>query len=180
MEQKLRIRELINRIARLDGVHAWEQGLNPTQNAVLYYLDKANRFSRSPSHVADYLGSTRGTISQTFKSLAQKGYVTEKRSSVDKRTISYDLTQKGIDAVNHSNAVIDTIAHLDESAQHDLSNTLQSILVRLLRNKGGRTFGLCKYCKHFATQENGGYCRFLSEVLTEPETNQVCHEQIPA
>ncbi|MDG1431396.1 MAG: MarR family winged helix-turn-helix transcriptional regulator [Paracoccaceae bacterium] len=59
------------------------------------YLGQANRFSRSPSHVAEYLGTTRGTVSQSFKSLVQKGYVTEHRSKFDKRIISFELTASG-------------------------------------------------------------------------------------
>lgn len=180
MEQKLRIRELINRIARLDTAQAWEGDLNPTQSAVLEYLDRANRFSRSPSQVADYLGSTRGTISQSLKSLGQKGYVSEQRSQLDKRTISFDLTQKGTDAALASNVIGETIAGMDDEASRGLKVSLETLLVRVLKQNQGRYFGICKNCSHFSAKGRAGYCTLLSEILTQQETNQICHEQVPS
>ena len=39
------------------------------------FIARANRFSRTPAALADYAGSTRGTISQTLIALEQKGLV---------------------------------------------------------------------------------------------------------
>jgi DNA-binding MarR family transcriptional regulator len=38
-------------------------------------ISRANRFSRTPAAVADYLASTRGTVSRTLASLESKGYL---------------------------------------------------------------------------------------------------------
>ncbi len=99
MADRQQIRGLITRLARIDAGEGWADDLNPAQRAALDYLGQANRFSRSPSHVAEYLGTTRGTMSQTLKVLVRKGYVTELRSEADKRTISYALTQAGRNAI---------------------------------------------------------------------------------
>jgi len=64
--------------------------------SALSYLARANRFSRAPSQVATYLSATRGTISQTLKALARKELIAEHRSQVDKRSISYGITTKGM------------------------------------------------------------------------------------
>ena len=95
MTQEHRIRELLARLARLDASESWTDDLNPAQRAVMDYLARANRFSRSTSNEADFLGSTRGTDSQTLKALSAKGYVSEERANSDKRVVRYDLTQKG-------------------------------------------------------------------------------------
>jgi predicted transcriptional regulator len=59
---------LIDRLERL--TRAGEGlGLNPAQWEALRFLARANRFSRSPAAVADYLASTRGTVSQTLIAL---------------------------------------------------------------------------------------------------------------
>ena len=179
MEQKLHIRELINRVARLDMMQAWKGDLNPTQSAVLEYLARANRFSRSPSQVADYLGTTRGTISQSLKSLGQKGYVVEHPSLVDRRTISFDLTKKGTDAAQASNVISETIANMDDGSSRNLEISLEILLVGLLKDSEGRYFGICKDCSHFSAKGGAGYCTLLTEVLTLRETNQICHEQVP-
>ena len=63
----IRIRTLIERLAKITTAVDWQDGLNPAQYNALSYLALANRYSRSPSHVADYLCTTRGTASQTLK-----------------------------------------------------------------------------------------------------------------
>ncbi len=178
MQQDLRIRELINRLARLDTTQAWQGDLNPTQSAVLDYLSRANRFSRSPSQVANYLGTTRGTISQSLKSLGQKGYVIERKSLTDKRIISFDLTHKGSEAALTPNVISGAVSKLDESSRHALIASLEALLVSLLKARGGRPFGICAECKHFVLRQNGGRCSLLSEDLSQTDASRICHEQV--
>lgn len=177
MESHLHIRELINRLSRLDAASGWDGDLNPTQRAVLTYLGRANRFSRSPSHVAEYLGTTRGTISQSLKSLLQKGYVSEVRSTQDKRAISFSLTTKG-DKVAHAGGGLDCIiSGLCEEQKQALKTSLMKVLRGLVQQNNGRAFGVCKTCIHFETSRTGGYCKLLSEPLSPEETTLICHEQ---
>jgi DNA-binding MarR family transcriptional regulator len=177
MQQDLSIRELINRLARLDAATAWGGDLNPTQRAVLDYLHRANRFSRSPSHLADYLGTTRGTMSQTFKSLVQKGYVTEHRSTLDKRAIGFDLTSAGKSIATASHLLARALADLDQSDRDSLQASLGAVLGAILSQNAGRAFGVCKSCRHHQVTAQGGYCTLLSEPLLPDETRQICVEQ---
>ena len=180
MNNHLRIRELINRLARLDTAQAWQGDLNPTQSAVLDYLSRANRFSRSPSHVADYLGTTRGTISQSLKSLCQKGYVIERRSEADKRTISFELSAKGSEAADTPNVMATQVAKMDGISSAVLIAGLEALLLPLLKKRGGKPFGICNECNHFVSRQNGGYCELLSENLSQTDATQICHEQASA
>ncbi len=180
MENELYIRELINRLARLDATTAWQGDLNPTQTAVLNYLARANRFSRSPSHVAEYLGSTRGTVSQTCKSLVQKGYVTEQRWQADKRTVTFELTEKGSLATDAPRLMSMAISKLDQRSKSGLAASLETLLRGLLKENGGRAFGICNQCRHFSPRQTGGHCTLLSEDLLAEETFMICHEQSAA
>lgn len=180
MENQLHIRELIVRLARLEGASAWEGDLNPTQRAVLVYLGRANRFSRSPSHVAEYLGSTRGTISQSFKSLLQKGYVREHRSELDKRAISFDLTPKGQSIAREGSGLEQSIAALNKPDRAALHGALQALLKGELAKNNGRAFGVCNSCLHFQASQKGGFCGLLSETLLPEEVTLICHEQVSA
>jgi len=180
MDDDLHIRELINRLARLDAASAWDGDLNPTQRAVLVYLARANRFSKSPSHVAEYLGTTRGTISQSFKSLAKKGYVTERRSTQDKRVISFDLTPSGEAEARAGGRLEQCLSSLDHPQKRALATALTGVLRAVLAQNHGRAFGMCQNCVHFESAENGGYCRLLSEPLLAAEITQICHEQVSA
>lgn len=174
------IRSLINRLARLDAAETWGDDLNPVQIAALDYLARANRFSRSPSHVADYLGTTRGTMSQTLKALARKGYVSEIRSEVDRRSISFGLTAKGRNAATRAGLLDAAIAGLDADAQAQLEARLSGLLRGVLAANGGRAFGLCRDCTHHRVTEDGGFCALLSVPLAPSEVSEICHEQVPA
>ena len=59
------------------------------------YLARANRFSRGPSHLADWLGTTRGTVSQTLKALERDGLISRKAYPTVPVTVEYALTPLG-------------------------------------------------------------------------------------
>lgn len=171
------IRSLINRLARLDAAEIWESPLNPAQIGALEYLARANRFSRSPSHVADYLGTTRGTMSQTLKSLARRGFVEERRSETDKRSISYELTGAGRPFASRGRDLIEAIEALPETERAGLDAALSDLLAFQLRRGGMRQFGVCRACTHHRVTQDGPFCALLALKLLPEEVDQICHEQ---
>ena len=176
MSHAKRIRELILRLARLGASASWHDDLNPAQASALGYLARANRFSRAPSHVADYLGTTRGTMSQTLKALERKGYVTEARSEADKRSITFDLTEAGTMAAAQQGALERAIATLPRETQSELEEHLTSALIQLIEANGGRAFGVCRTCRHHQHSRGEHHCGLLNVVLSAEEPDQLCHE----
>ena len=174
------VKHLIKRLARLDAEDGWRDALNPAQQTVLEYLSQANRFSRRPSHVAEFMGSTRGTISQTLKSLSVKGYITEEKSESDRRSISYKLTDHGHETVSSAHRLDHALEtfHGDKIAQ--LAGILQTTLHRAIEGNDQKPFGVCKHCQHFKSQRSGGHCQLLNVALDRAETNHICFEQVPA
>ncbi|MCL4676047.1 MAG: MarR family transcriptional regulator, partial [Pararhodobacter sp.] len=150
--------------------------LNPAQRAALDYLARANRFSRSPSHVADYLGTTRGTVSQTLKSLTRKGLVAEQRSDQDRRWISYQLTDAGRDAAAKTSPLLSALDEMPQEERAAIAAAMEGLLRTALRLNGSKPFGLCKTCRHFTAREAGGYCALLQVALCPSEIEQICHE----
>ncbi len=179
MTESLKIRTLINRIGRIDAADGWSDDLNPTQLAALGYLALANRFSRAPSHVADFLGTTRGTMSQTLKALERKGYISELRSKADKRYMSYDLTTKGRIATERPNPLEQALSITDATSANALESALERLLQTMLKTNKGRAFGQCFECTHFRTNAPKGHCNLLSVPLAPAEIEQICHEQVP-
>lgn len=174
------IRALIERLARLSESEDWAGELNPAQMAALSYLSNANRFSRAPSHVAAFSGSTRGTVSQTLRALERKGLVTEARSQNDRRSISYSVTAEGRDLARSGKALDTAIASLPSGSAQALEQGLGDVLRALLAVQGGRSFGLCRQCRHHEPRGSDGYCHLLKVDLEPVETEQICHEQEPA
>ena len=171
-----RISDLLDRISRLNQSQFWEDGLNPAQAAALRYLVAANRFSRAPSHVADYLGATRGTVSQSLKTLDGKGLITQIRSTSDKRRARYDVTPTGHALVQGDTQIDKAIVQLDKNDQAHLAKLLSNVLHMTLRARGGKSFGICKNCKHHGSKANRPYCRLLDVELADQEIDQICHE----
>ncbi|MCK0140666.1 MarR family transcriptional regulator [Aliiroseovarius sp. F47248L] len=171
-----KIKDLITRLARIEASESWEADLNPAQRAALDYLAQANRFSRSPSHAAAYLGTTRGTTTQTFKALARKGYVSEHRSQTDKRSISYNLTEAGSRCLDGQSLLERALPDIDPTERAQLDQGLQSLLRVAVRQNSFKPFGICRTCRHFQTRQNGGYCTLLEQPLEPAETAQICHE----
>ena len=170
------VRQLILRLARLDADAGRSEGLNPAQSMALKYLARANRFSRQPSHVAEFMGSTRGTISQTLKALREKGLISELRSETDRRSLSYDLTSKGRSVLAQSKSLSSAFKGLSVQELVQLERSLQTALNTSLRISGLKPFGVCKSCKHFAPRADGGFCDLLRLPIEPSETEKICVE----
>ena len=158
----------------------WGEDLNPTQRAALAYLARANRFSRAPSHVADYLSATRGTVSQTLKALERKGLVRAAPSDGDRRSIAYVPTPEGAAIAARGGAVDAALADLPAPTAAALTDGLAELTRDVLARRGGRSFGMCRTCRHHDPRGPGGFCMLLGVDLDPPETRQLCHEHAEA
>lgn len=178
--RKVHIRDLIDRLARINAADEWSGEINPTQWTALSYLTKANRFSRSPSQVAEFMAVTRGTVSQTLKALSRKGLVDEVRSQTDKRWISYEVTPTGHAALERTTTMGDALSRMKDHQIGTLAKGLEQLARNALKARGKRAFGICKSCKYHQSRPNGGYCALLLEELSEPEVEQLCYEHVEA
>lgn len=176
MHHSEQIRALINRLGRLDAAQVWDGALNPAQRAALDYLARANRFSRAPSQVAEFLGTTRGTASQTLKALLRKGFVTEGRSAIDKRWVSFQVTAAGRAEAGTETRLVAAITDTPPEDLAVLEGALRRLLHAALRQNGSKPFGICRTCRHFRPSPSGGTCALLRVALSEVETGQICHE----
>ena len=70
-------------------------GLQPVQFEALNYLAHCNRYSDTPMAVTEYLGQTKGTVSQTLKVLENKGLIVKIGDDKDKRVSHLKLTEAG-------------------------------------------------------------------------------------
>jgi len=172
------IRHLLDRLCRLAAAEEWTADLNPSQYAALAYLARANRFSRAPSQVAEYLFSTRGTVSQTLKALYRKGYVAETRSESDRRSISYDVTKVGVDALHRAALFEEPLASYSQRESANLSASLKLLLKRALQSRGNRPFGICRECTHHRNKNGERYCALLDVKLKETEAEEICFEHV--
>ena len=141
-----KIAHLINRLGRNIHCRQFAQGLNPAQWEALRYLALANHYSRTPSALAEYLRTTKGTASQTLKSLDAKGYIRRVPVPEDRRAVRIDITDAG-----HVALRLDPLRCLESSAaaMGDDLEAVSRVLGRLaasLERANGKAFGLCGEC----------------------------------
>lgn len=176
---------LIGRLDRLMRSGVAVEGLNPAQWEALRYLARANRFSRTPAGLADYLGSTRGTVSQTLIALEQKGFAVRMASERDRRSTELALTRRGVAALKRDPLLLlaeDIAASSGVGGSEELLAALQAVLRNTVRRNNGRPFGVCHSCRHFrkAARDSAAsphHCALLDEPLSDADSHGICIEQ---
>lgn len=177
----LRAAHLIERLGRVLRVGDHASGLNPAQAEALRYLSRANRFSRTPAALADYLGSTRGTVSQTLSALEAKGLIERQANARDGRSVTLALNRAGAKFLDEDPTR--ALAHaIDESGgDAQLADALEAALRAAIAQRGGRAFGACYSCRHFRRDQRDGasphHCALLDEPLSEHDSALICAEQ---
>ncbi len=178
-----RVAFLLERIARLLASGARADGLNPAQREALRYLARANRFSRNPTAVAQFLAATKGTVSQTLIALERKGLLEKHRDEADGRGVRLELTGAGrglAAGADRAAGLAGAIASLPPLHVSIISQTLARILADMLDTAGGRSFGNCLGCRHFSdgahTEGADGphLCGYFHAPLSEAEAARIC------
>lgn len=175
---------LIERLARLVASANHDSGLKPAQWEALRYLSMANRFSRTPRALSQWLGSTKGTVSQTVISLEKRGLVA-KATGEDRRSVTLELTfaARQILARDPLRQLAAAVQTLPENIAVNTGRGLGDVLSALIEAKGGRPFGLCRTCRHFSPSATHGqpgpghFCALLKLPLDETDAGQICIEQ---
>ena len=181
------IAELVFHLGRIASGEGLVKGLTAAQWAVLRYFAQANRFSRTPSAFAAFHGTTRGTASQTIKSLETQGYLTRMRSEDDRRSVRLVLTGKasGILANDPFESLVRAADSLPPSVQGNFANALQRMLGQVAQERGKPPFGTCTSCQHLESdgcsrdEQTPYVCGFTSEPLLLEELDGVCINFIP-
>jgi len=176
---------LIERLGRLAVVESHSGGLQPVQWEVLRYLPRANRFSNTASALNAYLGLTKGTVSQSIKTLESKGLVRKQADKRDRRTVRLFLTAQGrrMLAADPIAEVEAAVAALPAATRRRMAGDLERLLARSLAARDRQAFGICRDCRYFARNhpEGGPHrCLLLKEPLSEPDSDLICAEQIVA
>ncbi len=181
------VAEFIVQLGRCAYGEGFARDLNPAQWCALHYLRRANRFSRTVSAFAEFHCTTRGTASQTIKSLVDKGYLRRRSVRADRRSFRLELTAQarkrlGLDPFY---ALAAAAQGLTKEQRSQLLESLQAMLMQVLDEQGRSPFGVCRSCGHLRTEgychhsRTGYECGFLDEPLKETELEQLCVNYTP-
>lgn len=175
------ISELVDRVGRIIHAIQFSNGLNPAQWEALRFLSRANSYSRSPGALAEYLGSTKGTVSQTLIALESKGYVVRNRSESDRRSINIELTDDGLELVGQDPLAMleGAVSDLAVADRENFARSMDTLIKNMQRARGQAEFGVCGECVHNRSDGEFGencHCLLRDEVLAFDELAQICLE----
>ena len=176
--------ELVGQVARILWFEGTKHGMRDREWMALRFLSRANRFSRTPSALASYVGTTRGTASFIIGELERLGYVERTRSSKDKRSVMLSVTQQGKKflARDPVNGLVDAFAILDDDSKVRFRDTLRHVLDQADVAEQRHHTDVCKRCiflrEDRTASENKSTveftCRLFRASIAEAEIELLC------
>jgi MarR family transcriptional regulator, negative regulator of the multidrug operon emrRAB len=159
-----------------------ELGLQPVHFQALNYLARCNKYSDTPAAVANFLGMTRGTVSQSLMILTQKGYIEKRPDLKDKRVVHLHLLPEGRKLLEKArpSSLFDSATQILLNAPINAEASLfQQALTALQKANQSQSFGVCKSCRNFSRRDDGYFCQLTQEVLSTEDSAQICQEHKP-
>ncbi|WP_240607889.1 MarR family winged helix-turn-helix transcriptional regulator [Pararhodobacter oceanensis] len=174
--------DLLVHVARLAHGQATDPSLTAAQWTALRYFASANRFSRTPSAFSQFHVTTRGTASQTVKSLVSLGLLQRTPCEHDGRVARIDVTEAGhlklaSDPLRDLSRCIDALPAAQRSAFTEALATISSALAGL---RAAPQFGNCNDCGHCDTSQPAStYCRCTQSILGGADLGALCVDFVP-
>lgn len=175
--------DLIERMAALlrseERRKCTELGLQPVHLQILDYLSRCNRYSDTPAALTNYLGMTRGTVSQTLLLLMNKGFISKTVDVMDRRVIHLSLLEDGkivLQKARSSDLFNQAAILLKENNVDAYKDIFADALTSLQKANNSQSFGLCKTCRYFTKFSEGFICGLTQEPLSENDSERICQE----
>jgi MarR family transcriptional regulator, negative regulator of the multidrug operon emrRAB len=160
-----------------------ELGLQPVHFQALNYLSRCNKYSNTPAALANYLGMTRGTVSQTLIILERNGYIAKTSDEKDRRVVHLSLLPAGEKLLRQARPAdlfqsATEILHGGMGAPAD-AGIFQQALTALQKANQSQSFGVCHTCRNFSKVDSDYFCQLTQEKLSHDDSMQICQEHLP-
>lgn len=174
--------EMVERLANLMRSEfrkaAADESLQPVHVQALIYLGKANRYSNTPQALADYLGLTKGTMSQTLLLLDRRGLIERFEDDIDRRVVRLRLSAQGEQWLFEAQPFLswqNATRNLSPNRVRNAVSALRETLEQLQEDTDGVLFGTCPSCAHFRRlSQRVNQCSLMGDRLAGPETRKLC------
>jgi DNA-binding MarR family transcriptional regulator len=174
--------ELVERLGNLMRSELRKAGadetLQPVQLQALVYLGRANRYSNTPQALAEYLGLTKGTVSQTLLLLDRRGLIERFEDDIDRRVVRLRLSSAGEQLLAESQPALawqNATRNISPNRIRNATSALREALVTLQEDNEGAVFGVCSNCSFCQKLSQRIYrCGQMGDRLSGPETRKLC------
>ena len=175
--------ELVLQLSRAAYAECTAGGPTQAQWQALRFFARANRFSRNVTGFAEFHATTRGTASQTVKSLVEQGYLERIRSEKDGRSARFDLTTSARELLEDDPLewVVRSAGQLSPEHTRQTVSCLRQLMATLARDKARPMTGVCSLCGHLNSRSDGTFqCGLMRESLAGNELQELCVRYQPA
>lgn len=183
-----KIVDSLEKVAQAFRVLLWNQSkehaLSPLQVQILLYLLRQRPENRKVSALAAEFDMSKATISDTVKTLGQKGLIIREREEKDTRSFVIHLTEKGRQIAETTTEFAREIrTPIRDMPQSDKENLLLSLMdiIRHLNRAGVITVQrMCATCVHYSPPEAGRphFCNLLNQELHVSDLRIDCPEHV--
>ena len=150
---------------------------------VLEYLSLCNKYSDTPAAITNYLGMTRGTVSQSLILLEKRELIEKRQDQIDKRVFHIQLLEKGVNTLNKAKPTNlfekAALILLNNSSIQGGEEIFIEALTALQKANNSHSFGICRTCKNFTRKPTGFFCELTQETLTKNDSEKICQEHVP-
>jgi DNA-binding MarR family transcriptional regulator len=156
-------------------------GLQPVHWQTLRYLAACNRYSDTPAGIVEFLGQTKGSVSQSIKILEEKGLLEKRPDASDRRVVHLRLTDEAtrlLLAVGPDQRLRSVTEQLPMPTRAALNEGLKQLLQALQHANGRRSFGLCASCRFNERSDAGYRCGLTGDLLSAHDVTRICREHV--
>ena len=155
-----------------------DEDLQPVHLQSLIYLSKANRYSNTPQALAQYLGLTKGTVSQTLLLLDRRGLIERFEDDIDRRVVRLRLSSAGERLLYEAEPMLawqNATRNISPNRIRNAVSALREALLTLQEDNEGSAFGTCGGCAFSHKLSQRIYrCGQMGDRLSGPETRKLC------
>jgi MarR family transcriptional regulator, negative regulator of the multidrug operon emrRAB len=155
-----------------------DEQLQPVHILALLYLSKANRYSNTPQALAQYLGITKGTASQSLLLLDRRGLIERYEDDVDRRVVRLRLSTAGEQFLYEAQPALQwqqATRNISPNRIRNAVSALRETLMTLQEDNEGTQFGNCHSCGYYQRLSQRAYrCGLMGDRLSGPDTRRIC------
>ena len=181
--KKVGVFDLIERMAALlrseERKKCTSLGLQTVHLQAFNYVSRCNKYSDTPAALTNYLGMTRGTVSQTLSLLKKKGYLKKTADTKDRRIVHLALLPEGTAILKQAKPAelfCQAATLLEQNETLEYETVYANTLMALQKANQSHSFSLCKTCRYFTTTADGFVCGLTKEALTQSDSEKICQE----
>jgi DNA-binding MarR family transcriptional regulator len=182
----------LEKLSEVFRVMLWDSGkkygLSPIQIQLLLFVkyhpeEDFREDLRKVAYMAKEFNMTKATISDSLKTLEQKGLVRKKTDAEDARSVTISLSAKGEKIAQHISDYSDTLSgaidKLSPTERDNLLLTLMKISRHLLENDTLSVERMCFHCANYKGNfNNDHYCEAYKKKIPQKSLRVDCPAHI--